>query len=127
MRSVRRSWVHAGKEERAAQRCARYDASSGNKGGHSLSAAALLIVNKFGGRRDFRIGPDWPCAVVKIKLRQDVSEIDVSGPVGVDGSHVSPVGARIIAGPDAGVRELMGHRPAVFHDIGNDVLAEVVA
>src|SRR5712675_3203229 len=117
--------VHASEEQRATQRRAGYDASSGDKRTHGLSAPALLIVNKFGGRRDFRIGPDRPLAIVKIKLRQDISEIDVSGPVGVDGSHVSPVGSRIVAGPDAGVRELMGHRPAIFHDIENDVLAEV--
>ena len=42
--------VHAGEEQGAAQYCAGYDASSGNKGGQSMSAAALLIVNKFGRR-----------------------------------------------------------------------------
>src|SRR6266850_2408984 len=97
--------VHASEEQRATQRRAGYDASSGDKRSHRLSAPALVIVDKFGGRRDFSIGPDRPCAIVKIKLRQDISEIDVGGPVGVDGSHVSPVGARIIAGPDAGAGE----------------------
>ena len=63
----------------------------------------------------------------KDQAPQNICEIDVGGPVGVDGSHVSPVGARIIAGPNAGAGELMGHSPAVFHDIGNDVLAEVMA
>ena len=66
-----------------------------------MSAPALLIVNKFGRRGDLRIAPDRPCAVVKIKLRQNIGEIDVGSQVGVDGSHVAPVGGQIIAGPDA--------------------------
>src|ERR1700687_2070768 len=119
--------VHASEEQGATQRRAGYDASPGDKRSHRLSAPALVIVDKFGGRRDFSIGPDRPCAVVEIKLRQDIGEIDVGGPVGIDGSDVSPVGTRIIAGPDAGAGELMGYRPAVFHDVGNDILAEIVA
>ena len=60
--------VHAGEKQGAAQRSAGYDASSGDERSHRLSAPAILIVNKFGGRRDLGIGPDRPCAIVKIEF-----------------------------------------------------------
>jgi len=91
---------------------------------HGLSAPALLIVTNFGGW--IRIGPDRPLAIVKIKLPQDIREIYVGGPVGVDRSHVSPVGARIIAGPDAELENWMGPPPGRFSRYRNDVLAEVM-
>ncbi len=56
-----------------------------------------------------------------------MGEIDIGLPVGVDGADVAPIGLALEVGPDAGMGEAVGHRFAVFDDIGNDVLAEVAA
>ena len=119
--------VHPGEKQGAAQCGAGYDASSRDKRSHRLSAPLLLIVNKFGGRRDLRMGPDRPCAVVNIELGDDVGEVNVGGPVGIHGSHVPPIGPWVVVGSDAGGGELVRHRPAILYDVRNHVLAEIMA
>lgn len=118
--------MDAGEQQRASQRRARDDAGARDQRGDRLAAAAFLIVDELGWRCDLGIGPDRPRAIVEVELGHHVGEIDVGAPIGVDGAGIAPVGARIVAGADAGIVELMRDRAAVLDDIGDDVLAEIV-
>ncbi len=119
--------MDAGEQQGTTDRGAGNDAASGNQRGDRLAAPLLLVVNELGGRRDFGMGPDRPGSVVKIELGQDIGEVDIGRPIGIQRSHVPPIAARILVRSDAGAAELMRHRPAVFDNIRDDVLAEIMA
>ena len=77
------------------------------------AAAALEIVDELGRRGELDIGPDRPALVVEIERRDDVGEVDVGLPVGVDRADVAPVGFLLGAGAHARGGEAVGHRLAV--------------
>ena len=78
------------------------------------------------GGRDLAVGPDRPGAIVEVELGDDVGQVDVGLPIGVDRPDVAPIDLRLFGVDDAGVREVMRDRFAVGDEIGDDVLAEVV-
>src|ERR1700686_3701014 len=82
-------------------------------------------MNKLGWGSDFPVGPDGPVRIIKIERRDQVSELDVGLPKGIDRPDVAPVGLRLDIALHAGLRERMRHRLAVLNDIRDDVLAEV--
>src|SRR4029077_15081000 len=104
----------------------RYNAAPGDQGGHGLSAPSIFVMNKFRRRRDFGISPNRPRSVIEIELGHHVCKINVCRPVGIDGPHISPIAALVVA-PYAGSTELMCDRAAMLHDVGDDILAEIVA
>src|SRR6202012_2361319 len=83
-------------------------------------------MDEFRRWRYLSVSPDRPLPIVKIELRQDVSEIDIGRPIGVDRSDIAPVGALIITRAHAGTAELVRHGTAVLDDVGDDVLAEIM-
>ena len=91
------------------------------------AAAAVDVMDEFRRRRDLPIGPDRPAAIVEVEIGNDVGQVDVGGPIGVDGSDVAPVGLGLLARCHAGLREVMRHRFAVLDEVGDDVLAEIMA
>ena len=66
-------------------------------------------------------------AVGGIERGNEVGQVDVGLPVGVDRADVAPVGLRLGTGANAGALEAVRDRAAVAHHVGDDVLAEVVA
>src|SRR5450759_5292889 len=84
-------------------------------------------MHKLGWGRDFPVGPDGPVRIIKIERRNQVSELDVGLPKGIDSPDVAPVGLRLGIALHAGFRERMRHRLAVPNDIRNDILAKVAA
>src|SRR4249920_1743573 len=118
--------MDACKEERLPDRCSGNDASVRHQGGDSLAPPAFLIMHEFGRWQGLGKGPYRPVSVVQVELRGYVGEIEVGGPIGVERSHVAPVARSLSIGAHAGSREMMRNRVSVAHDIGDDVLAEIV-
>ncbi len=84
-------------------------------------------MDEFRRRRDLAIGPDRPAAIVEVEVGNDVGQVDIGGPIGVDRSDIAPIGLGFLARRHAGLREVMRHRFAVLDEVGNDVLAEIMA
>ena len=94
---------------------------------HREAAPAVHVVNEFRRRRDLAIGPDRPAAVVEVEVGDDVGKVDIGGPIGVDGPDVAPIGLGLLGRRHARLREVMGDRLPVLDEVGDDVLAEIVA
>ena len=91
------------------------------------AAPAVDVMHELRRRRDLAIGPDRPAAIVEVEIGNDVGQVDVGVPIGVDRADVAPVGLGLLARAHAGLREMVRHRFAVLDEVGNDVLAEIVA
>ncbi len=91
-----RMQMNAGEQQRMAQRRAGDDAAAGDERRDPDAAPAVHVVDELGRRRDLRIGPDRPVAVVEIELRDDVGQVDVRLPIGVERADVAPVGHRLV-------------------------------
>ena len=85
------------------------------------------LADCFWGATD---GPPIDCnrpgAVIQIQIRDHGRQIDIGRPIGIDCSGIAPIAGLVGAGPNTGAAELMGHRAAVLHDVGNDILAEIM-
>ena len=118
--------AHAGEQQRTRDRRAGNDAAARHQRRDRDAAPAVDVVHELGRRRDLAVGPDRPGAVVEIEVGDDVGQVDVGRPIGVDRADVAPVDVRLLAGDDAGLREMVRDRFAVGDEVGNDVLAEIV-
>ena len=90
------------------------------------AAPAFVVEHELGRRQLLLIGPDRPDLVVEVELRGDVDEVHVRLPVGVYRADIAPVGA-VVVHPDAAVEEAVRIHTVARHQMGDDVLAEVVA
>ncbi|PAV92443.1 hypothetical protein WR25_20465 [Diploscapter pachys] len=106
-------------------RRARHDAIARNQARHRRPAPALFVMDELGGWGDLRIGPDGPFVVVDVELRDDIGEVDIGLPIGVDRADVAPIGGGLLAGAHAACREAVRLRLAVLDEVRNDVLAEI--
>ncbi len=114
-------------QQRFAQRGAGDDATARHQRRYRLSAPPFEVVDEFGWRGQFGIGPDRPVAVVDVEFRGHAGEVDVGGPIGVERADVAPIGGRLLFRAHAGIGEPMRDRLAVLDDVGDQVLAEIVA
>src|SRR5260370_28029509 len=117
--------MHTGKQQRTPYRRTGNDASAGDKRGHCLAAPAIPIVNELRRRRDFSVGPDRPGAVVEVELRQDIGEINIRRPIGIQRSYVPPI-AKLTVSSDARATEMMSYAASMVHAVRDDILAEVM-
>ncbi len=71
------------------------------------------------------MGPDRPGAVVEVELRQGIGEINIRRPIGIQRSYVPPI-AKLTVSSDARATEMMSYGASMFHDVRDDILAEVM-
>ena len=80
------------------------------------------------GRRQLRlVGPDRPVGVVQVEQWLGGREVDIGVPVGVDRSHVAPVGCDTRRTANAAPGERVRCGVAAAHRARHDVAGEVVA
>ncbi len=59
-------------------------------------------------------------------MRQDIGQVDIRLPIGVDRADIAPIGLLLMLRADAACRETVRHRPAMLDDIGDEIAAEIV-
>ena len=84
-------------------------------------------MHKLGRGGDDLVGPDRPIAVVHIKLWHHIGEIEIGIEIGIERADIAPVIAGSLGSADAAVGKPVRHGFAMFHDIGNDILAKIAA
>ena len=69
------------------------------------AAPAVDVVDEFRRRRDLAVGPDRPGAIVEVEVGDDVGQVDIGRPIGVDRADVAPVDVRLLVGERTQERE----------------------
>ena len=115
------------KEQRIAHLGPRNDAIPRDKRGDRHATPPVFVMHEFGGGDDLGIGPDRPFVVVKVQFGNEIGQVDIGLPEGIDGTDVAPVGFGFQPRFDAGFGKAMRHRLAVLHDVGDQVIAEIMA
>ena len=119
--------VNVGEKKRAPQQRAADDAAARHQRVERRARALRFLEHEFRGRQLILVGPDGPLFVVQIEFGRNVCQIEVCLPERVDRAHVAPIGLAFDH-VDARIREAMGeYLGAAIDEVGNQVLAEVVA
>ena len=117
----------AGEQQRIAHLGPRDDAIPRNERGNRHAAPPVFVMHEFGGGDDLGIGPDRPFVVVEVQFRHEIGQVDIGLPEGIDGADVAPVRLGFQPRLDAGFGKAMRHRLAVLDDVGDQVIAEIMA
>ena len=71
--------------------------------------------------------PDRPFLIVHIQIGNDLGQFHVGFPIGIDGSHITPIRHIVIPHADTALLKTLRKHAIFFNHVRDQILAEIVA